>query len=354
MIEAPRDPGPAPDVAGLDVAGLDVAGLDVAGIGSDDIRLMTKVARLYHEQGVRQPEIAERLNISQPRVSRLLKKAVAVGIVRTSVLTPRGVYAQLEEEIERRYGVREVVVADTGGQADELTDEQALTPALGSVAASYLETTLIGGERIGISSWSSVLLATVDSMRPRTGRGALEVVQVLGGAGVVVAQAHATRLTGRLAQLTGATAVYLPAPGLVANRDTGAALTRDATIVSTLERFPALTVLLAGIGSLTPSPLLRASGNSIGADDEQALRSAGAVGDVCMRFFDAQGHPVTTDLDDRVVGIDAETLRRIPRRIGVAGGTRKRDAVRAALLGGWVNTLVTDHATAQFLQEHAP
>ena len=43
-------------------------------LNSEDTRLMTRVARMYHEQGVRQPEIAERLNISQPRVSRLLKK----------------------------------------------------------------------------------------------------------------------------------------------------------------------------------------------------------------------------------------------------------------------------------------
>ena len=35
-------------------------------VASEDTRLMTKVARLYHEQGIRQPEIAERLNISQP------------------------------------------------------------------------------------------------------------------------------------------------------------------------------------------------------------------------------------------------------------------------------------------------
>jgi DNA-binding transcriptional regulator LsrR (DeoR family) len=266
------------------------------------------------------------------------------------VVTPRGVYAQLEEEIERRYGAREVVVADTG----DPSDEQTLTPALGSVAATYLETTLIGGERIGISSWSSMLLATVDSMRPRTGRGAEEVVQVLGGAGIVSAQAHATRLTGRLAHLTGASPVYLPAPGLVANRDTAAALMRDPTIVSTVERYPRLTVLLAGIGSLTPSPLLSASGNAIGADDEAALRAAGAVGDVCLRFFDAKGRAVVTDLDERVVGIDGDTLRRIPRRIGVAGGTRKHEAIRAALLGGWVNTLITDHPTAEYLMETAP
>jgi DNA-binding transcriptional regulator LsrR (DeoR family) len=334
-------------------------GLELSAQAGDDIRLMTKVARLYHEQGVRQPEIAARLNLSQPRVSRLLKRAVAAGIVRTSVITPRGVYTQLEEEIERRYGASEVVVADTGDAADtgEAADEQALTPALAAVAANYLETTLVGGERIGISSWSSVLLAAVDRMRPRVGRGADEVVQVLGGAvgaGVVAAQAHATRLTGRLAHLTGAHPVYLAAPGMVASSDTRDALLGDATIVATVARYPRLTVLLAGIGSLTPSPLLVASGNSISAEDEVALRSAHAVGDVCLRFFDAGGRPVTTGLDQRVVGIDEPTLRRIPRRIGVAGGHRKRDAVRAALLGGWVNVLITDHGTAAFLHETAP
>ena len=313
---------------------------------SEDTRLMTKVARLYHEQGVRQPEIARRLNISQPRVSRLLKKAVETGVVRTTVVTPRGIFAELEDEVEQLYGLLEVVVVDTGDDDDELL----VTPALGAAAAFYLESTLVGGERIGVSSWSSTLLATVDSMRPRHSHECDSVVQVLGGLGQPSAQARATHLVGRLVQVTGATATYLPAPGLVATSATREALMREGSIAEAVDALPELTVLLAGIGSLKPSPLLRASGNAVSPQDEERLRRIGAVGDVCMRYFDADGKPVESHLDDRVLGIDSATLRGIPRRIGVAGGRRKHGAIRAALLGGWINTLVTDSVTASSLR----
>ena len=42
---------------------------------NDEIRLMTKVARMYYAQSIRQKEITERLNIHQSTVSLLLKKA---------------------------------------------------------------------------------------------------------------------------------------------------------------------------------------------------------------------------------------------------------------------------------------
>jgi DNA-binding transcriptional regulator LsrR (DeoR family) len=56
-----------------------------------------------------------------------------------------------------------------------------------------------------------------------------------------------------------------------------------------------------------------------------------------------------SDLDDRVVGIDPDTLRKIPRRIGIAGGDGKHAAIRAAVRGGWVNVLLTDAQTAASL-----
>jgi DNA-binding transcriptional regulator LsrR (DeoR family) len=110
-----------------------------------------------------------------------------------------------------------------------------------------------------------------------------------------------------------------------------------------------LTMALVGIGSLQPSQLLRASGNAIDPADQNKLRALGAVGDVCNRYFDIDGQLVQSDLDSRVVGINPETLRAIPRRIGLAGGTRKHDAIRAALTGNWVNVLVTDLSTARAL-----
>ena len=140
-------------------------------IEHENARLMTKVARLYHEQGLSQPNISSKLHISQSRVSRLLTKATEVGIVRTTVVNTAGVYAELEDELENKFSMSEVVIVDT---AD--TEEQILK-SLGSAAAHYLESTLTGGDRIGISSWSSSLLSTVEAMRPKVSKVADEVVQ---------------------------------------------------------------------------------------------------------------------------------------------------------------------------------
>lgn len=316
--------------------------------GSAQVRLITRVARMYHEQGLRQPQIAQRLHISQPRVSRLLRQAADLGIVMTTVVPPRTVFTDLEQAVEDRYGLREVVVVDTG---DDEAGEHSLLAALGSAAAAYLDATLLGGDIIGISSWSASLLAVVDAMTPRRIRAADSVIQVLGGVGQAQAQVQASRLTEELATVTGAQPVFFPAPGLVASAATRSALLDDPAVAEVLAACQTLTALLAGVGSLEPSPLLQQSGNAITAADQEQLRRAGAVGDVCLRFFDADGASVPSDLDDRVVGISAGDLLAVPRTIAVAGGRRKLRAVRAAARGKWISVLITDLTTARELAD---
>jgi DNA-binding transcriptional regulator LsrR (DeoR family) len=73
------------------------------------------------------------------------------------------------------------------------------------------------------------------------------------------------------------------------------------------------------------------------------------VGDVCLRYFDREGLPVATGFDQRIIGVDREALGRPARRVGIAGGIEKVDAIEAAVLGGWVNILVTDLDVARRL-----
>jgi len=304
---------------------------------------MTKVARMYYEQKVRQPEIAARLSISQSRVSRLITQAQEIGVVRITVVSPDSMHSDLEEKLREKLGLRDVIVA----HVDDESEESALS-AIGSAGANYLETTLTESDRIGLSSWSATLLAVVDAMSA-SGTKATEIVQIQGGVGNPTAQVQATRLTDRFAAVTGAQAKYLAAPGLVGSKAVRDGLLADPYIAEVTNDWNQLSVALLGIGALQPSPLLKDSGNTISESDMQLLRQAGAVGDVCLHFFDADGKVVSSELDERLISIAANQLFAVPRRVGFAGGKRKADAIYAAAKAKWIDVLITDSVTANAL-----
>jgi DNA-binding transcriptional regulator LsrR (DeoR family) len=308
-----------------------------------ELRLMARVARLYHERGLSQSEIARRLELSQPTVSRLLKRAADERIVRVVVTHPSGTHPELEEGLQERYGLREAMVVETA------TGEEALLRDLGAAAAYYLETTLKRGDVVGLSSWSATLLAMVDSMRVLPRPTGSSVVQILGGIGSPEAEVHAAHLTQRLAKLVGGEARLLPAPGVVGSAAARDVLLQDRFVREALGRLERVRVALVGIGALEPSRLLAASGNVFAPRELEKLRGKGAVGDVCLRFFDAGGEPIRSELNERVIGMTLGQLRRSKKTIGIAGGRRKYEAILGALRGRWVNVLITDRGTAERL-----
>jgi DNA-binding transcriptional regulator LsrR (DeoR family) len=312
----------------------------------EETRLMTKVAYLYYQQGLKQSLIAEQLDLSQATVSRLLKRAEAAGIVRISVNSPAGIYTQLENELCERYGLKASVVVHCDEENDEL-----IVHHIGSAAAYYVETTIGKDEVVGLSSWSSALLAMVNAMHPLAKPTDAKVVQILGGVGNPSAEIYASRITERFASLVFGEAVHLPAPGVVSSSDMRNELLKDQFIKEAVTLFDQVTLALVGIGSVEPSKLLASSGNVFSAEELDVLREAGAVGDICLRFFDSMGKPSLTTLDARVISITLEQLRACKRAVGVAGGMRKTEAIRGAIQGGWINVLITDHRTATRLMD---
>jgi len=309
----------------------------------DELRLMAKVARMYYVQGIRQQGITDRLQIHQSTVSRLLKRAREANLVRFSVTSPPGIFSDLEDQLVATFSLKDAVVVDCPSEEDPLVRD------LGAATAFYLETTVKPGARIGISSWSRSLFAMVDALHPGDYCKGGEVVQILGGVGNVGLQQEAMYLAQRLAALIGATAVLLQAPAVVASPEARRVLTREPMMREAVEHFEHLDLALVGIGSMEPSRLLASSGNVFSPEERQELSRMGAVGDICFRFFNTQGEPIKSPLMQRVIGIEPASLKRAGRVVGVAGGRKKVQAIHAALLGKWIDVLITDRRTAEAL-----
>ncbi|QXD15379.1 sugar-binding transcriptional regulator [Rhodocaloribacter litoris] len=306
-----------------------------------DHRLLFKVSVLYYLQDLTQQEIADRLQLSRPRVSRLLRQAREEGVVQINVVSSMA-FLDLETELERRFGLKEVLIVETEA------GERVFGQQLGVAAADYLQRTIQDGDVIGVT-WGRTLQAMVNALQPRPVHP-VRVVQTMGGLGPPEAEIHAANLSRRLAQLLGGTVTLLPAPGIVDRAESSAILRSDRYVREAMGWFPRLTMAFAGIGALSTNPVFERQGGILPDAAYEALAAAGAVGDIAMRFFDAGGKPVKTELDERTIGITLEELKAVPRVVGVAGGAEKVEAILGALRGRLINVLITDYDTAVRLQ----
>ncbi|CAN7678774.1 sugar-binding transcriptional regulator [Pararhizobium sp. LjRoot255] len=307
----------------------------------NELRLIARIAQMYHVEGKRQAEIAEIMRMSQATVSRMLKRAEQEDIVRTTVIPPPGTFADLETALRNRYGLTEAIVIDCSEDRDG-----AIMARIGEAAAHFLEVTLQEDEIIGVSSWSQTILRMVDNIHPLKTAKAKYIVQILGGMGDASVQTHATQLTARLAKLTGGEPRLLLVQGITSSREAKLVMLADPVVRGTMDLFGRLSLAIIGIGAVEPSELLARSGNVFSRQEMAMLNESGAVGEISYRFYDKDGKPVETPLNDRVIGISLEDLKKADRVMALAGGESKTQAIAGALKLGVIDVFVTDKFTA--------
>ena len=81
-------------------------------------------------------------------------------------------------------------------------------------------------------------------------------------------------------------------------------------------------------------------------EEMEMLKNDNAVTDICGYGIDIDGNPVETVTTNRIIGINLDTLKTIPIRMGCSSGINKTQAVLGALRGGYINVLVIDEETA--------
>ena len=304
-------------------------------------KLLYKVAKAYYEDELTQHVIGQRFGLSRIKVSRLLNQAREERIVQITINTPPALNVELERELEACYDLHEALVVSPASAAP-----QELRAALGAATASCLVRSLQGHETLALT-WGNTLLSTVAAL-PANTWPEMRVVQMLGGLGHPEADVYGADLVHRAAQTFGAKARMLAAPGIVASPEVRAALLADAQIADTLALAAQADIALVGIGRPTVNSVVMQA-NILTEAEFTALQALGAVGDIGLRFFDADGRAIPHTINDRIIGLTLEQIRAIPRVIGVAGGPEKFEVIRAALRGELINVLVTDEANARQL-----
>ena len=306
----------------------------------DDVRLIFKCCSLYYQDGVGQKEICDILGISRPTVSRMLNAGKELGIVKIEIYNPDNLmYGQLERDLEKKFNLQEVIIVPSSGFNAEI----------GRAALKFLTRILRNGDFVGISMGSTLQsVARADFFIENN--ISCTFVPVLGGVGESRPDIHSNYLVQEFAERFGGKCVQLFAPALFSKRKLLEEFLKEKTITKIINLFSKLDVLLMGIGVANPenSTVLHT-----GYVDKQTLENfmdRGVVGDIVLRYFDINGnHKLFDEFNNRVSGINFNQIKKIPCRVGVAGGKNKINAVLGAINGGYLTVLITDIDCAEGL-----
>lgn len=312
---------------------------EVLDLLSTDEQRRTRIAWLYYVEGMTQAEIAGRLGVSRVKVVRDLQVGRQSGLVQIQINGRLASCVALERRLERRFGLREAVVVPTPA------DPGNLPATLGIALGTWLTDRLRPGQTIGVG-WGRTLHWSVRALRRRDVTG-LTVVALLGGIGRG-SEINMYETASRVAETLGAQCYYLAAPAFAGSAALRAMLLDQAGLREILGRARHADMALVSVGTLGPAATNRRIG-LLGDAEAAELAAAGAVGDLLCTFLDAEGRAVDHPLNACAVGLPVADLAALPATVLTSGGAEKVPIIRAALVGRYVNHLITDEDTAEAL-----
>ena len=198
--------------------------------------------------------------------------------------------------------------------------------------------------RIGLS-WGNSIYHMVQQMAQSPIKDG-EVIQLMGGLGGSASLPDGSELARIFASKLQARCFILLSPLFVRSEELKKSLLSERRIRETYEKTKQLDIALMGISSDDPreSGLVRAG--FLSQEEVLKIHKTGSCCDLCGYHYDERGRYMDIPANRRIVGITPEDFLKIPRRIAIACGKPKANAIRAALRGRLVTDIFTDEETA--------
>jgi DNA-binding transcriptional regulator LsrR (DeoR family) len=300
---------------------------------------LVRVAKLYYVDGLTQAEIAKKIGVSRPVISRLLQKAKDYGVVEIHINDETVSTVELEQQLKGALSVKEIIVVPVQESNHDELIKQLVAKAAANCASALIKDT----NKVGIS-WGETLFHLVDQF-PFQKYNDVTVYPLIGGIGRNRAEIHSNQLAYELAKKMGGKYEFLYAPAIAETIDLQMQLISSTEIHALLEEVKHIDIALIGIGNPFDSTIVNIGYLKHG--DIMELKENQAIGDINSRFINYNGDEIPTSINNKVIGINLADLRKVPIVMAVASGIKKAEAILGALRGDYIDILVIDEPTAK-------
>lgn len=308
---------------------------------SEAASLRLRAAWLYYNQGLTQKDVAEKLGISRSTVIRMLDEAVKRAEVQIWISEGIDDCVDLAVKLEKAYRLDEAVVVPS----PEKPDAGSIARAVGLALGQFLTEVVTDDMTIGVG-WGRTMTASLAGFRPPR-RQNCKVVSLLGGI-VAVHQTNPIDYTWRLASQLGAECYMFLAPLLVDSVATKRALIEQCGLKTLYDLAENLDLAIVSCGDIGPHSTSLSEG-FITRETLQELVRRGCVCDTMFNFLDAAGNTIDHPINERVMSIDLDTLKKAKHIVLSSGGAHRAEAIRATIRRIGCNTLITDEGAARQL-----
>jgi DNA-binding transcriptional regulator LsrR (DeoR family) len=302
-------------------------------------RLRLRAAWMYFVEEMTQNEIALKLGVGRVTVVRLLAAARERNEVKITIGDRLAECVEAERLLESRFGVEEAIVVPLSARGADATGPVA------AATGAYVSSLVRANMRIGVG-WGRTLVSSLAFMTERNVEN-LSVVSLLGGI-MKARKFNPAEFAWRFASLFQADCYLMTAPLVVDSAATRQTLIERCGLGDIFELAKSLDAVVlgaAGMGADATAHLSKFISNA----DRASLVKAGAVGDVLFNFFDAGGNLVDHPINERVMSVPLDIIKKVPTRVLAAGGASKVPALAGALAMVKPTVLITDEYTARDL-----
>lgn len=329
-LASERDGGGRSEAAG----GRGAAGKDASTRRTARVRL--RVAWMYYVEGLTQNEIAEKLGIGRVTVVRYIADAKRQREVKIWIEGSVSECVALERKLEQAFGLDEAIVVPEPSSPDKIA------VSIGAATGEYISEIIHDDMSIGVG-WGQTLMESLATLSRRE-LSNVQIVSLLGGI-TKAKRYNPSEFAWLFASAYDADCYLMAAPALVDSVETKRALIERCGLDDTFRRAERLDMALLSVGVMMPDSTSMRFG-FVSPEDRASLIRAGAIGDICYNFFDAEGNLVDHPINHRVMSIPMAAIKRLPRRVLASGGMDKVDALLAGMKLIDCNVLITNEATA--------